>query len=51
MHLLQKLSASVAVGPVLMGTRRPVQLLQHGASASDVVNLAALGVVISGGEE
>lgn len=45
LHLLQKLGDAVAVGPVLMGTRRPVHLLQYGASAEDVVNLAAVGVV------
>jgi malate dehydrogenase (oxaloacetate-decarboxylating)(NADP+) len=49
LHLLQKLGEAVAVGPLLMGTRRPVHLLQYGFSSVDVLNLAALGVVAAAG--
>ncbi len=45
LHLLQYMGEAVLVGPVLMGTRRPVHLLQYGASVEDVVNLTAMGVV------
>jgi malate dehydrogenase (oxaloacetate-decarboxylating)(NADP+) len=46
LHLLQKLGDAVAVGPMLTGTRRPFHVLhQHGSSAEDLVNVAALGVV------
>ena len=45
LHLLQKLGDAVAVGPVLTGTRRPFHILQHGSSAEDLVNVAAVGVV------
>ena len=45
LHLLQKLGDAVAVGPVLTGTRLPVQLLQYGSTVQEVVNLAAVGVV------
>jgi malate dehydrogenase (oxaloacetate-decarboxylating)(NADP+) len=45
LHLLQKLADAVAVGPVLTGTRRPFHILQHGSSAEDLVNVAAVGVV------
>jgi malate dehydrogenase (oxaloacetate-decarboxylating)(NADP+) len=45
LHLLQKLGDALAVGPVLLGTRRPFHILQHGSSAEDLVNVAALGVV------
>jgi malate dehydrogenase (oxaloacetate-decarboxylating)(NADP+) len=45
LHLLQHMGEAVVVGPVLMGTRRPVHLLQYGASVEDVVNLTAMGVV------
>jgi phosphotransacetylase len=40
------------VGPLLLGTRRPVHLLHYGCSVQDVVNLAALGAVeaAEGGE-
>jgi hypothetical protein len=39
----------VAVGPVLLGTRRPVQVVQYGSSVDEVVNLAAVGAVQAGG--
>jgi malate dehydrogenase (oxaloacetate-decarboxylating)(NADP+) len=45
LHLLQYMGEAVLVGPVLMGARRPVHLLQYGASVEDVVNLTAMGVV------
>ena len=45
LHLLQKLGDAVAVGPVLTGTRRPFHVLQHGATAEDLVHVAAIGVV------
>ena len=45
LHLLQHVGEAVVVGPVLTGTRLPVQLLQYGSSVQDVVNLAAVGAV------
>jgi malate dehydrogenase (oxaloacetate-decarboxylating)(NADP+) len=45
LHLLQHVGEGVVVGPVLTGTRLPVQLLQYGSTVQDVVNLAAVGVV------
>ena len=45
LHLLQHVGGAVVVGPVLTGTRHPVQLLQYGGSVQDVVNLAAVGAV------
>ncbi|HEU4383212.1 MAG TPA: phosphate acyltransferase [Anaeromyxobacteraceae bacterium] len=45
LNLLQKLGDALAVGPVLTGTRRPFHILQHGASAEDLVNVAVVGVV------
>jgi malate dehydrogenase (oxaloacetate-decarboxylating)(NADP+) len=48
-HLLELLGDAVTVGPLLVGTRRPVHVLQYGSSAEAVVNLAALGAVHAGG--
>jgi len=45
MDLLRYSSEAVVVGPVLMGTRRPVHLLQYGSSADDLLNLAATAIV------
>jgi malate dehydrogenase (oxaloacetate-decarboxylating)(NADP+) len=49
LHLLQKLGAGIAVGPVLLGTRRPVHVVQYGVTADDVVNLIAIGAVQAAG--
>jgi malate dehydrogenase (oxaloacetate-decarboxylating)(NADP+) len=45
LHLLQKLGDGVAVGPILMGTRLPVHVIQYGSPVDDVVNLAAVGAL------
>jgi malate dehydrogenase (oxaloacetate-decarboxylating)(NADP+) len=45
LHLLQHVGEAVVVGPVLMGTKAPAQLLQYGSTVQDVVNLAAVGAV------
>ena len=34
-----------AVGPILMGIRKPVHLLQHGCDVRDIVNMAAIAAV------
>ena len=48
LHLLQKLGDAVAVGPVLLGTRRPFHIPHHeNSSADDLVKIAALGVVLA----
>ena len=47
LHLMQHLGEALLVGPVLMGTRRPVHLLQYGASVEDVVNLTTMAVVLA----
>jgi malate dehydrogenase (oxaloacetate-decarboxylating)(NADP+) len=44
-QLLEILGDAVTVGPLLVGTRRPVHVLQYGSTAEAVVNLAALGAV------
>jgi malate dehydrogenase (oxaloacetate-decarboxylating)(NADP+) len=43
--LLDRLSGAVAIGPILLGLDRPVHVLQHGATVSDITNLAAIAVV------
>jgi malate dehydrogenase (oxaloacetate-decarboxylating)(NADP+) len=47
LQLLETVGTAVPIGPILMGTRLPAHLLQYGASATDVVNLTAAGVVES----
>ena len=43
--LLQRLGGAETVGPILMGIRKPVHLLQHGCDVRDIVNMAAIAVV------
>ncbi len=45
LHLLQNVGAAVVVGPMLMGTRLPVHLLQYGVTAEEVANLITTAVV------
>ncbi|MEZ5332338.1 MAG: NADP-dependent malic enzyme [Thermoanaerobaculia bacterium] len=43
--LLQRLGGAEAIGPILVGMRRPVHVLQHGQEVKDIVNMAAIAVV------
>jgi len=43
--LLYKLGGAEAVGPILMGMKKPVHVLQRGDSVADIVNMAAIAVV------
>lgn len=48
LHYAQHRGDAVVVGPVLMGTRRPVHVVQYGATVLDVFNLATVGAVLAG---
>ncbi len=43
--LLQRLGGAETIGPVLMGMKKPVHVLQRGDEVRDIVNIAALAVV------
>jgi malate dehydrogenase (oxaloacetate-decarboxylating)(NADP+) len=43
--LVQRLGRAEAIGPVLMGFRRPVNVLPHGITVADIVNIAAITAV------
>lgn len=43
--ILQRLGKAEVVGPILVGMRRPVHILQRGDEVKDIVNLAAIAVV------
>jgi malate dehydrogenase (oxaloacetate-decarboxylating)(NADP+) len=43
--LLQRLGGAETIGPVLMGTAKPVHVLQRGDEVREIVNIAALAVV------
>ena len=43
--LLHKLGGAETVGPILMGMKKPVHVLQRGDDVSEIVNMAAVAVV------
>jgi malate dehydrogenase (oxaloacetate-decarboxylating)(NADP+) len=43
--LLDHLGGATAIGPILVGMRRPVHVLERGAEVQDIVNMAAVAVV------
>jgi malate dehydrogenase (oxaloacetate-decarboxylating)(NADP+) len=43
--LVQRLGGAEAIGPILVGMRHPVHVLQHGHEVKDIVNMAAIAVV------
>ncbi|MCB1036898.1 MAG: NADP-dependent malic enzyme, partial [Acidobacteria bacterium] len=43
--LIWRLAGAEAVGPVLLGMRKPVHVLERGVEVSDIVNMAAICVV------
>lgn len=45
LQLLQETGDAVLVGPILMGTKRPVHLLQYRSSVQEIVNLTVTGIV------
>jgi malate dehydrogenase (oxaloacetate-decarboxylating)(NADP+) len=42
--LLARLGGAVAIGPILLGIRKPVYLLVPGSEVDDIVNMAAIAV-------
>ncbi|WP_299987861.1 NADP-dependent malic enzyme [uncultured Pontibacter sp.] len=43
--LLQEIGGAEAIGPVLMGMRKPVHILQLGSSIREIVNMVSIAVV------
>jgi len=48
--LIQSLGSTEAIGPVLMGLKKPVHVLQMGSSVREIVNMVALSVVHAQGK-
>lgn len=44
-HLLQELGGAEAVGPILLGLKKPVHVLQLGSSVRQIVNMVAIAVI------
>ena len=43
--LLQELGGAEAIGPILMGMKQSVHVLQHGCDVNSIVNMAAIAVL------
>lgn len=43
--LLQRLANAEAIGPILMGMKKPVHVLQRGCEVRDIVNMSSIAVV------
>ena len=43
--LLKELNKAESIGPIMMGLRKPVHILQLGASVDEIVNMTAIAVV------
>ena len=43
--LVWRLAGAEAIGPILLGMRSPVHVLQRGEDVADIVNMAAIAVV------
>ena len=43
--LLQELGSAEAIGPVLLGMKKPVHVLQLGSSVREIVNMVTIAVV------
>jgi malate dehydrogenase (oxaloacetate-decarboxylating)(NADP+) len=43
--LLMEIGGAEAIGPILLGMKKPVHILQLGSSIRDIINMAAIAVV------
>jgi len=46
-QLLRRLGGAEAIGPILLGMAKPVNVLQRGASVADITNLAAISALVA----
>ena len=43
--LLKELNKAESIGPIMMGMKKPVHILQLDASVDEIVNMAAIAVI------
>ena len=43
--LIKELDDALSIGPIMMGMKKPVHILQLGASVDEIVNMVAVAVV------
>ncbi len=42
---MDKIGQATVIGPILMGMRKPVHVLQRGATVDEIINMTAIAVV------
>ncbi|HZY04698.1 MAG TPA: phosphate acyltransferase, partial [Anaeromyxobacteraceae bacterium] len=50
-QMLKAIGGAEVIGPVLLGMKKPVNVLQMGSSVSSIVNLAAITALRAQGEQ
>jgi malate dehydrogenase (oxaloacetate-decarboxylating)(NADP+) len=43
--LFQRLTDATVIGPILMGMKKPVHVIQRGDTVQDIINISAVAVV------
>ncbi len=43
--LMSRIGQATVIGPILMGMRKPIHVLQRGATVDDIINMTAIAVV------
>lgn len=43
--LMDKLTSTTAIGPIMMGMNKPIHVLQRNATVDDIINMSAIAVV------
>ena len=43
--LMKELNKNQSIGPILLGLKEPIHVLQLGASVDEIVNMAAVAVI------
>jgi malate dehydrogenase (oxaloacetate-decarboxylating)(NADP+) len=43
--MLKELNKAESIGPIMMGLRKPVHIIQFGASVDEIVNMTAVAVI------
>src|SRR5690606_31831281 len=50
LKLVQKLAGGEVIGPILMGLRKPVNVLNYYSTVTEIVNIAAITAVLAGAD-
>jgi malate dehydrogenase (oxaloacetate-decarboxylating)(NADP+) len=48
---MQRLTDATVIGPILMGMKKPVHVLQRGDTVNDIINITAIAVVDAKGQK